>query len=77
MYISPDISQLICLLVCFCYVTEVDDTAYIHFCFVGGLKKMTLLSHWDPSKLTHLNRYFDEDNEVSLSKYLWKCVYLL
>ena len=34
-------------------------------------------SHWDPSKLTHFNRYFDEDSELSSSKYLLKCVALL
>ena len=36
-------------------------------------KRYEQASHWDPSKLTHSNRYFDEDSSVSSSKYLLQC----
>ena len=40
-------------------------------------KRHLKVSHWDPSKLTHFNRYFDEDRSLSSSKYLLNCVNLL
>ena len=37
-------------------------------------KRHVQASHWDPGKLTHFNRYFGEECELSSSKYLFKCV---
>ena len=34
-------------------------------------------SHWDPSKFTYFNRYFDNNSRLSSSKYPLKCVNLL
>ena len=52
------------LLLAFFFIAAMSSPAYIHwkkFCTINDTFKRVIV-HWDPNKLIHFNRYFDEDS---------------